>query len=370
MRSSVDDLILLNMAGIGYIKLKSMLEYFGSTEEAFKVKEDYLQEMKDIGPTLAQKIYRVKTGDNLKKEKRLIKKHKLNIISIFDKSYPENLRRIYNPPIVLYIKGQIKNEDNISVALVGSRKASLYGTNMCTKLSSRLAGAGVTIVSGLARGIDTAAHKGAIESSGRTFAVLGNGLSFIYPPENRKLASEVAENGAVISEFPMEKQPYPQNFPMRNRIISGLSLGVVVVEAAQKSGALITADYALNEGREVFAVPGRANSITSTGAHRLIQNGARLVEEAGDILEELNIAPVAEKALSKAEEKNMLAKKKRLKALEKRLYGILSDEPLHIDKIIKLSGLSPGEAVKHLLSLEMKKFVKELPGKNFVSVDV
>ncbi len=219
--------------------------------------------------------------------KILSKENKTRTLSFSDKGYPTNLKYIYDPPPTLYVKGNILPEDNIAIAIIGSRRATYYGLKNAENLSFELAAGGITIISGLARGVDSAAHRGALKAGGRTIAVLGSGLNIIYPPENEKLAREILQCGAVISEFPQGTAPLRQNFPRRNRIISGLSLGVVVVEAAKRSGALITANLALEQGREVFALPGKIDSFTSRGTHDLIKQGAKLVESAEDIIEEL-----------------------------------------------------------------------------------
>jgi len=211
------------------------------------------------------------------------------MLTFKDKEYPFLLKQITDPPVVLYIKGRLKEEDKLSIAIVGSRQASFYGLQCSQKFSFELAELGFTIVSGLARGIDTWAHKGALKAGGRTIAVLGSGFSFIYPEENKELVEEIALKGAVISEFSCNTQPFSFNFPRRNRIISGLSLGVLVVEAAKKSGALITANFALEQNRQVFCVPGRQDSFTSWGTNTLIKEGAKLVLDIQDILEELNL---------------------------------------------------------------------------------
>ncbi len=365
MRYDLDDLIALNMAGIGYIRMKALTDHFGELNKALEAGIDELRHVKDIGSHLARKVAEIKKGRKaLDKEWSLVKKHKVKILSIFDKDYPENLRNIYDPPILLYIKGDIMVSDKMAIALVGSRKASLYGINICRDLASQLSRMGLTIVSGLARGIDSAAHKGAIDGRGRTIGVLGSGLDNIYPPENEKLASEIASSGALISEFPMEMPPLPRNFPIRNRIISGLSLGVIVVEAAKRSGALITADLALEQGREVFAVPGRAGSLTSTGAHRLIKQGAKLVDKIDDITEELNIDFEAfiEKNKKSVPDKELAGK-------EKKVYAALSEDPLHIDSIKDKTDLSAEEIATLLLKLEIKRMIRQLPGRNFITIN-
>lgn len=209
-------------------------------------------------------------------------------ISINDAEYPGILKKIHSPPKVLYINGSFKEEDDFAVAIVGSRRASRYGIEMSEKLGYDLALRGITVVSGMARGIDSAAHRGALKANGRTIAVMGSGHGHIYPAENKDLYKKIAESGAVISEFEDDVSPLPRNFPIRNRIISGLTLGIVVVEAAKNSGALITADFAIEQGREVFSVPGKISSLTSEGTHELIKDGAKLVASAEDIMEELS----------------------------------------------------------------------------------
>jgi DNA processing protein len=292
MKNFVKDLILLNMVeGIGAIKLKVLLDEFKEPDKILKASVDKLQSLKGIGPILARSIKNSGLKYNIAKELELIKKANVDILTIFDKGYPENLKNIYDPPVVLYIKGRMIKEDELSVAIVGSRKCTYYGMNMSGKIAETLAACGVTVISGLARGIDTAAHKGALKS-GRTIAVLGSGLGNIYPAENKLLAKEIAQSGAVISEFPMQMPPERQNFPRRNRLISGMSRAVLVVEAANKSGALITADFALEQGRDVFAVPGSVDRLSSMGTNALIKQGAKLVESAEDILEELKIGSI------------------------------------------------------------------------------
>lgn len=339
MRYNLDDLMALNMAGVGYIRFKELMERFGSPEKILTAKG-------------------IKTRERIKKEWSLIKKHKAGVISIFDEGYPENLKTIHSPPIILYVKGKIIPEDKFSVALVGSRRATIYGLEVCKRLAGGLASMGIVIVSGLARGIDSAAHRGALEASGRTIAVLGSGLNVIYPAENKRLADEIISSGALLSEFPMDMAPLKQNFPIRNRVISGLSLGAVIVEAAKQSGALITASFALEQGREVFAVPGKAGASASMGTHGLIKRGAKLVDSVEDIIEELNLEL---KEINKDAKPQM-----KLDGAKKKIYDILSDEPVHIDNIIQRINLPPHEVSRLLLELELEKFIKELPGKNFV----
>lgn len=294
-------------------------------------------------------------------------------IALDDPEYPKQLKTIHKPPKQLYVNGSFLPSDNVSIALVGSRRASLYGLEMSEKLAFELALRGVTVVSGMARGIDTAAHKGALKAKGRTIAVMGSGHGHIYPPENEELYHEIVASGAVVTEFDSDTEPLPYNFPQRNRIISGLSLGVVVVEAAKDSGALITADLAAEQGREVFAVPGKISSATSSGTNALIKDGARLIQTVDDILDELFIHEI--EPVSGVEKRSIDAKVTRMSDAyvynsltddEREIYKTLSDEPLHIDDIVCKAGLEASQASKVLLSLQLKKLIQELPGKQFV----
>jgi DNA processing protein len=288
-----------------------------------------------------------------------------------DKDYPANLRYIYDPPENLYVKGNILAEDNIAIAIIGSRQATYYGLKNAQDLSFELAARGITIISGLARGIDSAAHRGALKAGGRTIAVLGSGLNVIYPYENKDLAEKITKNGAVISEFSLNIPPYKHNFPRRNRIISGLSLGVVVVEAAKRSGALITARLALEQGREVFAIPGKIDSFTSQGTHSLIKQGAKLVESIEDIIEELEPLKTMqnlpeEEQVDQARSITKLQRGLNLPQEERQIYSCLSSEPIYIDDIMHRAAVSYGKLLIGLLKLEHKKLVNELPGKMFV----
>ena len=294
-------------------------------------------------------------------------------ITIDDKEYPKLLRNIYNPPKALYVNGTLISQDEIAVALVGSRRASFYGLETCEKLTYDLALRGVTIVSGMARGVDSAAHRGALKANGRTIAVMGGGHNHIYPAENKELYEKIAGTGAVVTEYEDDVEPLPFNFPQRNRIISGLSLGVVVVEAARNSGALITAGFAAEQGRTVFAVPGKVSSATSSGANDLLRDGARLVQTADDIMEELSIVEMTPlSGAAKADKDEAIAKKTKayiynsLTDDERKIYKILSDEPIHMDEVLSRTGIGSSKASKALLNLELKKLIKEVPGKHFI----
>jgi DNA processing protein len=287
-----------------------------------------------------------------------INKCDADVITLYDSCYPSALKHTADPPIVLYCRGKLER-DEVCVAVVGSRRATWYGLDMAKRLSRELAVRGITIVSGLARGVDSQAHKGALEGGGRTIAVLGCGVDRAYPPENRELMNKVMENGAVISEYLPGTEPVPYNFPARNRIISGLSRGVAVVEASERSGSLITADFALEQGRDVYAVPGNINSAYSTGTNRLIREGAKIVTGVGDIIEELNLEMTSENL-------NYSAKKSagfNLSGDEKSIAQRLMSGPVHIDSIARDCGLSIAAVSSVLVMLELSGFVEQLPGK-------
>ncbi len=360
-------LALNAIPGLGAGRARLLLKRFGSPRAALEASGAELRGIPGIGLKLTRRIIDREKYLDLEKEFRLLEKHQVKVIIAGDRSYPRNLADIFDPPLILYVKGEFLSGDQLAVAIVGSRRSSLYGGRVAEKLGRELAARGLTVVSGLARGIDSAAHKGALASGGRTIAVLGSGLDRVYPPENKNLMEQISSRGAVISEFPMSAKPDRGNFPRRNRLISGLSLGVVVVEAAQRSGALITVDCALEQGREVFALPGKVDSLTSRGTNKLIQQGAKLVATSEDIIEELkplwgNRCPEKE---AKNEDRLPLPP---LKEEERKLYDLLSDEPQHIDFLIGKSGFSAGCLSSLLLMLQMKRLIKELPGKMFVKV--
>ena len=287
----------------------------------------------------------------------------IRVIKREDAEYPANLRNIHKPPPELYANGAILPQDEAAVALVGTRRPTHYGVQACERLAYDLATRGITVISGMAIGIDTAAHRGAIRAGGRTIAVLGSGHNNIYPQENIGLYRQIIKNGAVISEFPNDATPDRWHFPSRNRIISGMSLGVVIVEAPRKSGALITADFALEQGREVFSLPGKINSHTTEGTHRLIKEGAKLVEGVDDIIEELRLqlrGSVGEKAGQSQPELLLTAD-------EEKIFKLLTDEPRHIDKIAQETDLPIGTVSSTLVNLTIKRIIKELPGKHFVA---
>jgi DNA processing protein len=359
----LEALIGLNLSGgIGSIRLKRLLDYFGRPEDVFKSPVDKLSAVCGISLNLARKIYSV-DARAIEREIILAKKNNFKILTLEDSEYPLNLKNTFDPPFLLYVKGEIKKEDSLSLAIVGSRRASFYGLSCAEKFSADLSGRGLTIISGMARGIDSCAHRAALKQGARTIAVMGSGLNHIYPPENRKLAQEIADNGAVISEFPLDTLPLRQNFPQRNRVISGLAIGVLVVEAARNSGALITADFALEQGREVFAIPGKVDSEASFGTNTLIQQGAKLVSCSEDILEELNLSITKNRPSEQFQTDSCYPA---LDGAEKSLYNLISLVPLSIDEIMQRSSMSIPQISDILLHLELKKLIRQLPGKHFV----
>lgn len=352
----------LNMApAMGSMRLKKLLDFFNQPQDILGASPEKLMRVSGIGEAIAGQIHSLKKED-LDKELELVRRLNLKVITIDDNDYPESLKNISDPPIVLYVKGELKKEDRLSIGIVGSRRASLYGLNCAQNFSAQLSGCGLTIVSGMARGIDTSAHRGALKAGGRTIAVIGSGLNKIYPPENQGLSEEIARCGVVISEFPVNTEPLPQNFPRRNRVISGLSLGVLVVEAARNSGALITADFALEQGREVFALPGKVDAQNSFGTNGLIKQGAKLVSCVTDILEEFNLdTPLC--GITKDAQK---MPKLDLVEEEVLLYNLISHEPALLDELAEKADLDIPRISRILLGLQVKKMIKELPGKQFI----
>ncbi|MCX6356921.1 MAG: DNA-processing protein DprA [Candidatus Aureabacteria bacterium] len=362
----MEHLIALNMiAGLGPVTIKRLLEQFGSAAAALAAPPEALLQVRGIGPETVAALSRGKATVDVAAEMERIRKAGVTVIALSDPAYPENLKQIYDPPPILYVRGTLTPGDRHAVAVVGARRCSHYGAMAAERLAEQIASLGLTVVSGMARGIDTAAHRGALKAKGRTIAVLGSGLNRLYPAENRHLAEEIASSGAVISEFPMETGPNKTNFPLRNRLISGLSLGVVVVEAARKSGSLITAAQAMDQGRAVFAVPGRIDSPLSRGTHDLIRDGAKLVESVEDICEEFPYLFGARGGHDAARETDAGRPRPRLTPYEEAVLGLISAQERPIDEIISTSGLSPASVSSALFSLELKHLVKQLPGKLF-----
>jgi DNA processing protein len=369
--------IALNMTpGVGPRASAKLLERFGSAEAVFGATRAELESLR-LRPEAIESIRAREFFEKAEEEIERARSMGVEILLLDDGAYPSLLREIFDPPITLYVKGAWSEcLENACVAMVGSRRSSTYGQNTATMLARDLAQKGVTIISGLARGIDAAAHRGALEAGGRTLAVMGTGLDQVYPRDHRKLADEIlAGGGALVSEFPLATPPAPQNFPYRNRVISGLSLGVVVVEAAENSGSLITARLAMEQNREVFAVPGNITSRNSFGTNYLIKGaGAKLVQQWQDVAAELppevaaNLLPPETK---KKEEKGLVEQlslvPEDLSATEHTVWRLLStDDPAHIDALLETSKLSVPDLTGALLGLEMRDLIKQLPGKCFV----
>lgn len=287
----------------------------------------------------------------------------IKLVHIDHPDYPERLKNIDDPPRYFYMKGCISPQDFKAIAIVGTRRPTIYGKRVAEMLAAELSSAGFTIVSGLARGIDSFAHRAALRGGGRSIGVLGCGIDIVYPRENGTLMADIVESGAIISEFPLGTKPDKRNFPQRNRVISGISLGTVVVEAAGRSGSLITARFALEQGREVFAVPGNINSPVSIGTNNLIKEGAKLVASTGDILEEFEQLLTYE---LKNGINNNLKESLPITGEEESIYRILTLEPKHIDQIIKEGGVEPQRVMHLLLNLEIKGLVEQLPGNCYV----
>jgi len=370
-----DWLKLIRTDGVGPVTFARLIKHFGSPDSALGASVSELTKVDGIAFKTAEQIAATRNKFNADAELELAEKLGVWIINFDDERYPPVLKRIYDPPPVLYIKGTLTRADNLSVAIVGCRRCSLYGQEQASRFAHLLGSAGFTICSGMARGIDTAAHQGALSAGGRTIAVQGCGLTNIFPPENKKLFELIAESGACISELPLRYEPLAENFPPRNRIIAGLSLGTIVVEAGLHSGALITAAAALNNNREVMAIPGKIDSPLSTGTHQLIKQGARLIESVEDVTEALgyvaeqlqsHVRDAAAAASEKIETPLFDVRQLNLTDSEKTTYDCLSKEPLHIEQIIEQSNLAPGSINAALVSLRLKGLIKQLPGSLFL----
>jgi len=350
---------------VGPVRLRKLLEVFREPQRVLAVKRSELRQVEGIGNEVADQISNWESTVDLAAELKRVSDFGATVITQESRSYPKSLREIHAPPIVLYVWGEIAERDQHAIGIIGARRTTYYGTESAKKLAYQLAYAGLTVVSGLARGIDTAAHQGALAAKGRTIAVIGSGLSKLYPPENRALAEKIRDgHGAVVSEFSMEIEPDRQTFPMRNRIISGWSQGILVVEAGLNSGALITAAQALEQGRSVYAVPGHINAPSAMGSNRLIQQGAKLVMDASDILDDLQILLPEGRPLPKAAARELPP----LSAEERRVFDAIEATETAIDKIAAGSGLPSASVSSTLLQLELKRLVKQLPGKYFVKL--
>ncbi len=399
LSAETQSLIHLNLIpGIGTHTSRRLLAAFGSAEKSLAATAEELAQIDGLTPDVRQQLIDGRSRAPLAQELELIEQHQCHIVTINDESYPPLLKQIHDPPVVLYIIGQLSIQDTLSIAIVGSRSPTEYGKTISQQLTYQLAARGITVVSGFARGIDTRVHRGALEAGGRTIAVFGCGLSIIYPETNRALAAEIIKSGALISEFPMTMPPRGNNFPRRNRVISGLTLGTLVVEASERSGSLITARHAAEQGREVFAVPGQIFSGVSRGTHSLINQGATLINSVDDLLDALpqdytkilgqpspeatrQPAPPRNRSLEQpdkaarpqsVEAKSTSTSQPRPKTEinltpdEQAVLSAIDVSSIHIDQITRVTQLPIGKVSSLLVMLELKGIVQQLPGKQFV----
>ena len=345
--------------GVGAVRFKQLLDFFGSAELAWNAPGSAL-----LSAGMPQKVidrhYQIKNQVDLDRIMDRISANAIRVVTWEEDEYPRRLKEINQSPPVLFIKGSINVEDDWAVAVVGTRRVTPYGRQVADELGRFLAQNGVTVISGLARGVDAIAHHAALEAGGRTIAVLGSGVDVIYPPEHRKLATEIIQQGALVSDYPVGTQPDGVNFPPRNRIISGLSLATVVVEAGEKSGALITAEFAVDQGKDVFAVPGSILNAQSEGTNRLIEQGARPLLKFGEILETLQLEQIPEKQLTR--------KLNPMTSLEQTLFSQLTSDPTHIDQLCEKTGLSITDVSATLTMMELKGLVSQVGGMNYIAM--
>jgi DNA processing protein len=355
--------IVLNMIeGLGPVSVRRLIECLGSPEAILEADRDELMQVRGVGGKLAQNIITRRDGIDAAVEIRRAANEDARIVTPLDEEYPQALKAIHDPPLALYVRGEILAEDAKAIGIVGSRSTGHYGLSAADRIAYQLGQVGFTVVSGLARGTDTAAHSGALKSGGRTLAVLGGAIDCLYPPENEALAAKIAKHGAVISEYPMGRQADRMTFPYRNRIISGLSMGVLLVESGLKGGSMHTADAAMEQGRTVFALPGRIDTPGARGPHRLIKNGAKLVESVDDILEEYEfLMPPSEREAPEAA--TAARPDVPMTEVESGIVEALWNEPLDVDSLAREAGLKSQELSGILLGLEMKRVVRMLPGR-------
>ena len=348
--------------GLGDVYIKNLFSAFRNAEDVFKASANKLAEVEGIGEKTAHAIKSFNDWERVDEEIEKINNSGFGFLPLNSPGYPEQLFQIYNPPPFLFMKGGLVPRDRVSIAIVGTRVPDRYGRLVTEALSGELAALGVTIVSGMARGIDSMAQQEALRRGGRTIAILGSGVDVVYPAENKKLYREISESGAVLSEFLIGTPPLAQNFPRRNRIISAVSLGVVVVQASDRSGSLISASFALDQNKEVFAVPGNVDRKLSRGTNWLIKKGAKLVETVDDILNEIEVLRGLKGGDSPESFDRLISS---LSDREKAVFSVLGGEPLHVDEIIRLTGLETSNVLSLLLSLELNGFIAQHPGKLF-----
>lgn len=343
--------------GVGPARFRRLLSYFGSAEAAWRASTPDLVAAGLDGRTVEQVLAR-RARIDLDHEQERVERAGVAVVTLDDRSYPPLLKNVIDAPPLVYVRGQIEPADELALAVVGTRRMSVYGKQVCERIVREVAGRGVTIISGLARGIDAAAHRAALEVGGRTVAVLACGVDAVYPAEHQGLAREVAEHGAVISEYPLGSNPDPGNFPARNRVISGMSRATLVVEAGETSGALITANFALDQGRDVLAVPGSIFSPGCVGTNRLIQSGAKPILDVNDIFEELDVVTVGQQLEFRAVAPD--------DPVERSLLDVLTGEPTHVDEIVRRLALPVASVSSALALLELKGMARHVGGMHYV----
>lgn len=345
-----------SLPGVGSTRFMALMKYFGSAKNVFESSKEQLVNCREIGEVTADIIFKNRDIEKIDRYLKKVQENEIKVYTMEEEAYPENLRNIFDPPPIIYVKGDLKKEDNLALGIVGSRKASEYGLKASEKIAEALAKLGITIISGMALGIDSAAHRGAIKAKGRTIAVFGCGLCNVYPTSNMNLYREILKNGAVISEYPIGEKAFPEHFPARNRIISGLSKGILVVEAGLKSGSLITTDFALEQGRDVFAIPGNIFSSNSKGTNNMIKNGAKLVDCIEDILEEWNLAPINE---------HLPVDNSELSSDEKAILNYFERGNFSIDELIECSKMAPNKIMAILTIMEINGLVQQISGRYY-----
>ena len=358
-------LALGRVKGLGGVGFKKLATSFADPTEAFFASKAKLEQIEGLHRDVIDRLVNFSGWVEIADELRRVRNAGVEILRFTSPSYPARLRMITDPPPLLYVKGALAAADDRAVAIVGSRSASDYGRRVARDLARGLASLGFTVVSGMARGIDGAAHESALQAGGRTIAVLGSGVEKAYPPEHEALYRRISQSGAVVSELPVGTRPVAFNFPARNRLISGLSLGVVVVEATEKSGSLITAAMALEQGREVFAVPGEAGASRSRGAHQLIRQGAKLVETVRDVIEEIAPQLMQRGGTETPPSPRLLPPNASDSA--RKIFALLQDNPLQVDEVIERSGLPAAQVLEILLDLELRGLVRQSPGKRYAA---
>lgn len=359
-------LMLSMIPGVGPLLRKELLDRFGSAERVLEAAPSELREVPRLGPKLSRAITTAQETIDVQSEIQRCQEHGISLVAQWQSDFPAPLTEIPDPPAVLYMRGNRLPQDDLAVAIVGTRHATPYGRQQASRLASSLARAGITIVSGLARGIDSEAHQATLDAGGRTVAVLGSGLLNVYPPENKELAERVVQNGALISEFATQAKPLRGSFPRRNRIVTGLCQGVIVVEAGDRSGALISARLSMEQGREVFAVPGRVDSRNSRGCHQLIRDGAKLVETADDVLEELGpmFKPTEDIDGREIHHPGEL----QLNEQERAVLDAIRSDPTSMDEVIVGCGLPIHRVLATISVLEMRRLVRRLSGTQVIRV--